>query len=109
VVGAFVSIREYFQQPLPEEHVLFCDLVTAHQEEAGRLRELYDRCPQAKLLIFNVLDDDETIAECVRVGASGCILPATASVKSWSSGSVTLRILSPAWSASAQGPPAGTM
>ena len=35
---------------------------------------LHRTLPQAKLLMFNVDDDDQAIIECVRAGASGCIL-----------------------------------
>jgi DNA-binding NarL/FixJ family response regulator len=30
--------------------------------------------PGAKILMFNVTDDDQAIIECVRIGASGCVL-----------------------------------
>jgi len=35
---------------------------------------LHGRLPQVKILMFNVVDDDQAIIECVRIGASGCVL-----------------------------------
>ncbi len=74
VVDAFGSAREVLQRPIEGEHVLVYDLATARQDGAALVRELSRRFPQARILMFNVADDDEAIIECVRVGASGCIL-----------------------------------
>lgn len=74
VAGAFGNAREVQEQPIQEDHVLVYDLATARQDGASALMALHARLPQAKILMFNVTDDDEAIIECVRVGASGCIL-----------------------------------
>jgi two-component system nitrate/nitrite response regulator NarL len=60
---------------LPEgELVLLYDLATAHQDGAARVMKVRDGLPGAKILMFNVTDDDQAIIECVRIGASGCVL-----------------------------------
>lgn len=74
LVGAFRNAREVLAQPPSGEHVLLYDLSTARQDGPALMMELHQRLPQAKILMFNVVDDDQAIIECVRVGASGCIL-----------------------------------
>ncbi len=74
VDGMFGSARELLSNPLAGDHVLIYDLTTARQDGPALVMELHQRLPQAKILMFNVTDDDEAIIECVRVGASGCIL-----------------------------------
>jgi DNA-binding NarL/FixJ family response regulator len=74
VVGAFGNAREVLQQPPAGEYVLLYDLSTAHQDGPPVLMELHRRLPQAKILMFNVMDDDQAIIECVHAGVSGCIL-----------------------------------
>lgn len=74
VVGVYGNARDVLQGPHDGEQILIYDLVTAQQDGAALFRELRERVPAARLLIFNVLDDDQTIVECVQAGASGCIL-----------------------------------
>ncbi len=74
LVGSFGSAREVLQQPSGGEHVLLYDLPTARQDGPAVMMELHQRLPQAKILMFNVVDDDQAIIECVRVGASECVL-----------------------------------
>jgi len=74
VVGAFEGAQEVLANPVPGDHILIYDLATARRDGPARILELHSRLPQAKILMFNVNDDDEAIIECVRVGASGCIL-----------------------------------
>lgn len=74
VAGAFGDARDVLEHPIPDEHVLVYDLGTALQDGAAALLELHKSLPGAKILMFNVPDDDQAIIECVRVGASGCIL-----------------------------------
>lgn len=74
LVGSFGGAREVMQQPPAGQHVLLYDLSTAHQDGPAVMMELHQRVPHAKILMFNVVDDDQAIIECVRVGASGCIL-----------------------------------
>jgi len=74
VVGAFGSTGEVLAQGSAEDPVLVYDLGTARQEGAARVMELHERLPRAKMLMVNVVDDDQAIIECVRAGASGCIL-----------------------------------
>ncbi|MGQ0551568.1 MAG: LuxR C-terminal-related transcriptional regulator [Armatimonadota bacterium] len=72
--GAFGSAREAFEQPVQGDHVLLYDLGTSHQDGPALMQELRERVPQGKVLVFGVADDVQAILECVRAGASGCIL-----------------------------------
>jgi DNA-binding NarL/FixJ family response regulator len=74
IVGAFSGASEVLQQSPSREHVLLYDLSTAHQDGPALLMELHQRLPHARILMFNVVDDDQAIIECVRVGAAGCVL-----------------------------------
>lgn len=74
VLGAFGNAREVLQHSPVGEHVLLYDLSTARQEGPAVLMDLHQRLPLAKILMFNVIDDDQAIIECVGAGASGCIL-----------------------------------
>ncbi len=74
VIGTFSDAGEVLAHAIAEDHVLVYDLGTARQDGPARLLELHTRLPRAKMLMFNVADDDQAIIECVRVGASGCIL-----------------------------------
>jgi DNA-binding NarL/FixJ family response regulator len=74
VVGTFGAAREVMEQPFNDDHVLIYDLGTAQRWLRERRGRCHNRLPHAKILMFNVTDDDQAIIECVRVGASGCIL-----------------------------------
>ncbi len=74
VVGSFGNAKEVLEHPPEEELVLVYDLATAQQDGPAPVMDLHHRLPRAKMLMFNVVDDDQAIIECVRVGASGCIL-----------------------------------
>ncbi len=74
VVGSFGNAKQVLEHPPDEELVLVYDLATAHQDGPAPVMDLHQRLPRAKMLMFNVVDDDQAIIECVRVGASGCIL-----------------------------------
>jgi DNA-binding NarL/FixJ family response regulator len=51
----------------PPADVVLCDLAAARAGAAGE-------SGTARLLVFNVADEDRTIIDCVQVGASGCVL-----------------------------------
>lgn len=74
VVGMFGDAREVLQQPPVEGYVLLYDLGTARQGTVDLLKELHQRLPQVKILMFDVADDDQIIIECIDLGASGCVL-----------------------------------
>jgi len=74
VVDTFGTLGEALARAVAEDHVLLCDLATVHREGPDVLRDVHRRAPQARLLIFNVTDDEGTIVECIGVGAAGCIL-----------------------------------
>ncbi len=74
VVNQYSGASGVLADPIPGEHILLYDLATARQDGPQQLMTLHGRLPQAKILMFNVIDDDQAIIECVRIGASGCIL-----------------------------------
>lgn len=74
VVATFGSATEVLARPIREDHVLLYDLATSHQDGRALMAELRQRVPQARILVFGVADDDQAIIECVRAGASGCVL-----------------------------------
>ncbi len=74
VVRAYGSVAEVLAKPVAETHILLYDLATAHQDGPPQLMSLHAQLPQARILMFNVMDDDQAIIECVRVGAAGCVL-----------------------------------
>ncbi len=71
---AYSSVADVASRPIPGAHVLLLDLATARAAGAPALMALHAALPEAKILMFNVEDDDRAIVECVRAGASGCIL-----------------------------------
>ncbi len=74
VLGTFDSARDVQEHPIKDDHILLYDLGTVHQDGPAQMAELRTRLPHAKVLVFGVADDDQAIIECVRAGASGCIL-----------------------------------
>ncbi len=74
VAGLFADAREVLEQPFPAASILIYDLQTARVDGPSKLMELHERLTETKLLMFEVADDDQAIIECVRAGASGCIL-----------------------------------
>jgi len=74
VARAYATAVDVMTEPISGPHILLYDLATARQDGPSRLMGLHARLPQARLLMFNVMDDDQAIIECVRVGASGCVL-----------------------------------
>jgi len=74
IVRAYSNAAKVLSEPIVTDHILLYDLATARQDGAQQLMALHGRLPQAKILMFNVVDDDQAIIECVRIGASGCVL-----------------------------------
>lgn len=74
VVRTYGNAAAVLADPIAEPHVLLYDLATARQDGPQQLMPLHSTLGQAKILMFNVVDDDQAIIECVRVGASGCVL-----------------------------------
>ncbi len=74
LLGLFGSAAEVLEHVHPDEHVLLYDLATAHKDGPARVMKVHESLPGAKILMFNVTDDDQAIIECVRAGASGCVL-----------------------------------
>lgn len=74
VAATYGNAADVLANPLPDPHILLYDLASARQEGAAQVMPVHARVPQAKILMFNVVDDDQAIIECVRVGAAGCVL-----------------------------------
>lgn len=70
----FSSGAELLSHPPAGEHIVLYDLAAAHHDGPERLKEVRERLPEARVLMFNVSDDDGAIIECVQVGAAGCVL-----------------------------------
>jgi DNA-binding NarL/FixJ family response regulator len=65
VVGAHPTLAALRRDAAGEASVVLCELAAASAEGGAGT---------ARLLVFNVADEDRTIIDCVQVGASGCIL-----------------------------------
>ncbi len=74
VIGLFRNGEDFLDRPPVQDHVLLYDFLTARADGVHRLTEIRQRAPQARLLIFDVIDDEMAIVECVRLGAAGCLL-----------------------------------
>lgn len=73
VRSAYASVADVAARPIPGPHVLLLDVLTARAAGAATMA-LHAGLPEAKILMFNVEDDDRAIVECVRAGAAGCVL-----------------------------------
>ena len=74
VFRLYAGADDVLQHPGEGEHVLLYDLATAHKDGPARVMKVHQDLPDARILMFNVTDDDQAIIECVRIGASGCVL-----------------------------------
>lgn len=74
VLGVFQGLDAVARDPIAGPHILLVDLPTARGAGAAGLSAMASAAPEAKILMFDVEDDDAAIIECVRVGASGCVL-----------------------------------
>src|SRR6266851_9610935 len=70
LLGLFGSAAEVLEDRYQGEHVLLYDLATAHKDGPAKVMRVHETLPAAKILMFNVTDDDQAIIECVRAGAS---------------------------------------
>ena len=61
VAGSFGDAAQVLAAPVPGPHVLLYDLSTGRQDGPSQLMELHHRLPQAKILMFNVIDDDAAV------------------------------------------------
>jgi len=73
VAGTFENARDVLQRPVAGEHILLYDLDTNHRDGPALMAQLRSLAG-IKILIFGVMDDDAAIIDCVRAGASGCVL-----------------------------------
>jgi DNA-binding NarL/FixJ family response regulator len=67
VAGVYSSLAAIDEGSAAGADVVLCDLAAARAGVA-----MADRA--ARLLVFNVADEDRMIIDCVQVGASGCVL-----------------------------------
>lgn len=74
VRAAYAGVADVAARPVTEDHVLLVDLATARASGAAAVMALRAGVPAARMLMFDVADDDQAVIECVRAGASGCVL-----------------------------------
>ncbi len=74
MLGLYASADEALEHATDVDHVLVYDLTTAQKDGPAQVMKVHRSLPRAKILMFNVTDDDQAIIECVRTGASGCVL-----------------------------------
>lgn len=74
VSSLFQDVAAVARDDIPGPQVLLVDLASARAAGAAALRDMAAAAPAAKMLMFDVEDDDAAIIECVRVGAAGCVL-----------------------------------
>jgi DNA-binding NarL/FixJ family response regulator len=74
VVGTFSGATEALVLRPDDDVVLLYDLSTAHEDGAAEVMALQRDRSRVRILFVNVEDDDQAIIECVRAGASGCVL-----------------------------------
>ena len=67
VVGTYSTLAAIRDTAGADVDVVLCDLAAA-RAGVGAVED------SARLLVFNVADEDRTIIDCVQVGASGCVL-----------------------------------
>jgi DNA-binding NarL/FixJ family response regulator len=67
VVGTHATLAAMREAGAADADVVLCDLAAARTDMATA-------DGPARLLVFNVADEDRTIIDCVQVGASGCVL-----------------------------------
>ncbi len=67
VVGTHATLAAIRKAGVDDAGVVLCDLAAARTDIATT-------DGAARLLVFNVADEDRTIIDCVQVGASGCVL-----------------------------------
>lgn len=74
VSSLFQDVAAVARDDIPGPQVLLVDLASARAAGPAALRDMAAAAPAAKMLMFDVEDDDAAIIECVRVGAAGCVL-----------------------------------
>ena len=74
VIGSFSGARAAEALGSEDDAVLLYDLGTAHQDGPAAIMALQQSHASTRILFVNVDDDDRAIIECVRAGASGCVL-----------------------------------
>jgi two-component system, NarL family, response regulator DevR len=74
LVGLFSGPDELLSRAPDQALVILYDRETACREDPALLKQLGGQSGGAKVLMVNVPDDDTAIIECIRAGASGCIL-----------------------------------
>lgn len=67
VVGTYASLEALGEGGIDQAQVVLCDLEAARAGGASVVEP-------ARLLVFNVADEERSIIDCVRLGPSGCVL-----------------------------------
>jgi DNA-binding NarL/FixJ family response regulator len=74
VTGVFDSGGTILDRAPEGALIVVYDAETARKDGLEFVGELRTRLPDARVLMYNVPDNDEAIIECARTGVSGCIL-----------------------------------
>lgn len=73
-VHAYAGVDAVQERPLPEEHALLLDWMTAQRAGGPAVLALRQCAPQARVIMFNVADSEKAIVDCALLGVAGCIL-----------------------------------
>lgn len=74
VAGVHLDVAGAARAPIRGPHVLLADLGSVRAAGMAGVAALLAAAPDAKILVFDVEDDDAAIIECVRAGTAGCVL-----------------------------------
>lgn len=74
VLGSFAGASEARGLRPDDDVVLLYDLPTAHKDGVAEIMAFQRDRLRIRILFVNVEDDDQAIIECVKAGASGCVL-----------------------------------
>jgi DNA-binding NarL/FixJ family response regulator len=74
VAGAFASAQAAATARVRGSVIVLYDQATSRQDGTETFQLLREQVPGVRILLFGVADDDQAIIECVRSGASGCML-----------------------------------
>ncbi len=74
LAAVFSDLAAAARAPIAGPHVLLADLSSVRAAGMGGIKALSASAPAARILVFDVEDNDAAIIECVRAGTAGCVL-----------------------------------
>ncbi len=74
VTAVHLDLASAAREPIPGPHILLADLSSVRAAGMAGIGACLSAAPEAKILVFDVEDDDAAIIECVRAGTAGCVL-----------------------------------